>query len=60
MQAKMADMYARLMACRSYLYTVARACDKGHFNNKVNQLLSPSLCNYINELYCSCNYLINS
>ena len=35
MQAKMADMYTRLMACRSYLYTVARACDKGHFNNKV-------------------------
>ncbi|CAB3989676.1 Isovaleryl- dehydrogenase, mitochondrial [Paramuricea clavata] len=34
MQAKMADMYTRLMACRSYLYTVARACDKGHFNNK--------------------------
>ncbi|XP_028399948.1 isovaleryl-CoA dehydrogenase, mitochondrial-like [Dendronephthya gigantea] len=34
MQAKMADMYTRLMACRSYLYTVARACDAGHFNNK--------------------------
>ncbi len=30
MQAKMADMYTRLSACRSYVYSVARACDKGH------------------------------
>ena len=26
----MADMYTRLSACRSYVYSVARACDKGH------------------------------
>ena len=30
----MADMYTQLSACRSYIYSVARACDKGHFNNK--------------------------
>lgn len=35
MQGKMADMYVQLSACRSYVYSVARACDKGHFNNKV-------------------------
>jgi len=29
-QGKMADMYTRLSACRSYLYSVARACDNGH------------------------------
>ncbi|XP_077863987.1 isovaleryl-CoA dehydrogenase, mitochondrial-like [Saccoglossus kowalevskii] len=34
MQGKMADMYTRLSACRSYVYGVARACDEGHFNNK--------------------------
>ena len=28
-QAKMADMYATLGACRSYLYNVARALDRG-------------------------------
>ena len=27
-------MYTRLNACRSYMYSVARACDKGHFNNR--------------------------
>ncbi|XP_070544901.1 isovaleryl-CoA dehydrogenase, mitochondrial-like [Ptychodera flava] len=30
MQAKMADMYTRLSACRSYVYNVAKACDMGH------------------------------
>lgn len=30
MQGKMADMYTRLSACRSYVYSVARACDNGH------------------------------
>ena len=35
MQGKMADMYVELSACRSYVYSVARACDKGHFSNKV-------------------------
>jgi len=30
MQGKLADMYVALQASRSYLYTVARSCDKGH------------------------------
>ncbi|KYO28344.1 isovaleryl-CoA dehydrogenase, mitochondrial [Alligator mississippiensis] len=34
MQGKMADMYTRLMACRQYVYNVARACDRGHVNAK--------------------------
>ncbi|XP_047985866.1 isovaleryl-CoA dehydrogenase, mitochondrial [Leguminivora glycinivorella] len=34
MQGKMADMYTTLSACRSYLYSVARACDEGHVNSK--------------------------
>ncbi|KAK2525258.1 hypothetical protein Q9233_008969 [Columba guinea] len=34
MQGKMADMYTRLMACRQYVYNVAKACDQGHFNAK--------------------------
>ncbi|XP_016007709.1 isovaleryl-CoA dehydrogenase, mitochondrial isoform X2 [Rousettus aegyptiacus] len=34
MQGKMADMYTRLMACRQYVYNVARACDEGHCTNK--------------------------
>ena len=29
MQGKVADMYAELSACRSYLYAVAQACDRG-------------------------------
>src|SRR5439155_2704655 len=29
MQAKVADMYASLNACRAYVYAVARACDSG-------------------------------
>jgi len=29
MQGKLADMYADLNACRSYLYAVAAACDRG-------------------------------
>lgn len=36
MQGKMADMYTRLMACRQYVYNVAKACDQGHFNAKVS------------------------
>ncbi len=28
-QGKLADMYARLSACRAYVYAVARACDGG-------------------------------
>ncbi|XP_053330879.1 isovaleryl-CoA dehydrogenase, mitochondrial [Spea bombifrons] len=34
MQGKMADMYTRLTASRQYVYNVAKACDKGHFNAK--------------------------
>lgn len=34
MQGKMADMYTRLSACRTYMYTVARACDNGKFSNR--------------------------
>jgi len=33
-QGKMADMYTTLSACRTYLYSVARACDRGHMSNK--------------------------
>ena len=29
MQGKLADMYAGMNACRSYVYAVARACDHG-------------------------------
>ena len=34
MQAKMADMYTRLNASRTYTYSVARACDRGHVNSE--------------------------
>ncbi|XP_068082835.1 isovaleryl-CoA dehydrogenase, mitochondrial [Anabrus simplex] len=34
MQGKIADMYTNLSACRSYLYSVARACDKGQLHRK--------------------------
>merc|ERR1719305_311649 len=33
-QAKLADMYTTLNACRTYTYCVGRACDQGHFSNK--------------------------
>lgn len=33
-QGKLADMYTDLSACRSYLYTVARACDTGLVSRK--------------------------
>ncbi|KAJ8955598.1 hypothetical protein NQ318_001428 [Aromia moschata] len=33
-QAKMADMYTNLSACRSYLYNVARACDNKKVSSK--------------------------
>jgi len=33
-QGKIADMYATLMASRSYLYATAAACDKGNISNK--------------------------
>ncbi|PIA18802.1 acyl-CoA dehydrogenase [Coemansia reversa NRRL 1564] len=34
MQGKMADMYTKLNASRSYVYAVARACDNGKISNK--------------------------
>lgn len=34
MQGKLADMYAGLSAARAYLYTVARACDRGKESRK--------------------------
>ncbi|XP_013178004.1 PREDICTED: isovaleryl-CoA dehydrogenase, mitochondrial [Papilio xuthus] len=34
LQGKMADMYTILSASRSYLYSVAQACDAGHVNSK--------------------------
>lgn len=33
-QGKIADMYTKLMATRSYVYAVARACDKGKVSRK--------------------------
>lgn len=33
-QAKIADMYTTTNACRSYLYSTARACDQGHVLSK--------------------------
>jgi isovaleryl-CoA dehydrogenase len=32
MQGKVADMYALLLASRAMTYSVARACDAGHFS----------------------------
>ncbi len=34
MQAKLADMYTTLNACRAYVYAVARACDRGETTRK--------------------------
>jgi isovaleryl-CoA dehydrogenase len=34
MQGKLADMYTTLNACRAYVYTVARSCDKGSVTRK--------------------------
>jgi isovaleryl-CoA dehydrogenase len=33
-QAKLADMYSTLSACRAYVYAVARACDRGESARK--------------------------
>ena len=33
-QSKMADMYTALSTSRCYVYSVAKACDKGHYNSK--------------------------
>ncbi|MBK7948826.1 MAG: isovaleryl-CoA dehydrogenase [Deltaproteobacteria bacterium] len=34
MQGKLADMYVALSACRAYVYSVARACDRGQTTRK--------------------------
>jgi isovaleryl-CoA dehydrogenase len=34
MQAKLADMYTNYMACKSYVYMVAKACDRGEVTRK--------------------------
>ena len=34
MQGKLADMYVGLSVCRSYVYSVARACDRGETTRK--------------------------
>src|SRR6266481_5603214 len=34
MQAKLADMYTALNACRAYVYAVAKACDRGKTTRK--------------------------
>ncbi|RHZ81119.1 hypothetical protein Glove_123g152 [Diversispora epigaea] len=34
MQGKLADMYIKLNASRSFVYSVAKACDLGHVSNK--------------------------
>ena len=34
MQGKIADMYTTMNACRSYVYAVAKACDKGETTRK--------------------------
>ncbi|CAG8622269.1 3876_t:CDS:10 [Paraglomus brasilianum] len=33
-QGKLADMYTKLNASRTYVYSVARACDAGHISNR--------------------------
>ena len=35
-QGKLADMYTKLNASRTYVYSVARACDAGHISNRVS------------------------
>ncbi len=35
MAGKIADMYTKLNASRSYVYAVARACDHGQISRKV-------------------------
>lgn len=36
MAGKIADMYTKLNASRSYVYAVARACDQGRISRKVS------------------------
>ena len=37
MQGKIADMYTTMNACRSYVYEVAKACDRGEQHEKTPQ-----------------------
>ena len=37
-QAKLADIYTKLNASRSYVYSVARSCDNGYVSNKVFEI----------------------
>jgi isovaleryl-CoA dehydrogenase len=37
--AKIADMYTKLNASRSYVYSVARACDRGTISRRVSHRL---------------------
>ena len=38
MQAKLADMYTMMMACRSYVYAVGQACDRAHNKEAIRAL----------------------
>ena len=38
MQGKLADMYSTMMACRAYVYAVARACDRARSPDAVRAL----------------------
>lgn len=35
MQGKLAEMYTKLNVSRSFVYSVAKACDLGHVSSKV-------------------------
>lgn len=37
--AKIADMYTKLNASRSYVYSVARACDRGKISRRVRSTI---------------------
>ena len=57
MQAKIADMYTKINASRSYVYAVARACDKGHISRRVRSLVPVScvVCLHLNSGLCRCH-----
>lgn len=57
--AKVADMYTKLNASRSYVYAVARACDRNQISRRVsndpcvaltNPLGLPDFCNDITKM----------
>ena len=49
LQGKMADMYTTLNACRSYLYTVARAVDKNHYDAATRSMACAGVILYLAE-----------